>query len=117
MLVLPGWVGMNIPLYFRMRVWGFALLCWPFFHTVFELDYFWIFGVFLPKGQIRFNFEVFLNLEIFTLFCMPPYFLEFSWHELGRGPRLSNWILVKPLLHLFFHWTACHIYTPDVVFG
>ena len=86
MLVLPGWVGMNISLFFRMRFWDFASLCWPFLHTVLDSIYFWIFGVFVPKGQMGFNFESFPKFGAFTLFCVSPYFLRFSWHNVGRGP-------------------------------
>ena len=67
MLVLPGWAGMNISLFFGMRVWSFAPLCWSFLHTVSKLDYFWIFGVFVPKGQMGFNFESFLKFGVFYL--------------------------------------------------
>jgi hypothetical protein len=85
MLVLPGWAGMNIFLFFGMRVWDFAPLCWPFLHTVSDSIYFWIFGVFRPKGQMGFNFESFSKFEIFTSFCVPPCFLGFSWHNVSRG--------------------------------
>ena len=86
MLVLPGWEGMNISLFFGMKVWDFAPLCWPFLHTVFDSIYFWIFGIFVPYGQMGFNFISFSNLGFFTSFCVPPYFLMFSWHNVGRGP-------------------------------
>lgn len=48
MLVLLGWVGMHISLFFEMRVWDFVLLCWPFLHAVFDSIYFWIVGAFVP---------------------------------------------------------------------
>ena len=89
MLVLPGWAGMNISLFFRMRVWNFVSLCWPFLHTVSDSIYFWIFGVFRPKGQMGFNFESFSKFGVLTSFCMPPYFLKFSWHDVGHGIGLS----------------------------
>ena len=77
MLVLPSWAGMNISLFFGMRVWDFAPLCWPFLHTVFDFVYFWIFGVFRPKGQMGFNFVNFPKFGVFTSFCVPPCFLRF----------------------------------------
>ena len=90
---------MNISLFFGMRVWGFTSLCWPFWHTVSELVYFWIFGVFVSKGQMGFNFGIFPEFGVFTSFCVPPYFLGFSWHKLSHGPRSSIWMSVKLLLH------------------
>ena len=42
-----------------------------------DFIYFWIFGVFEPKGQMGFNFEIFPKFEVFTLFCVLPCFLEF----------------------------------------
>ena len=64
-----------------------------------DFDYFWIFGVFEPKGQMGFNFRIFPKFGVFASFCMPTYFLEFSWHELGRGLEVSIWISIGPLLH------------------
>ena len=77
MLVLPGWAGMNIFLFFGMRVWDFAPLCWPFLHTVSDSIYFWIFGVFRPKGQMGFNFESFSNLGFLPRFACRPVFSGF----------------------------------------
>ena len=65
-----------------------------------ELVYFWIFEVFVPKGQMGFNFGIFPEFGVFTSFCVPPCFLRFSWHELGRELRQSVWMSVGPLLHL-----------------
>ena len=65
--VLPSWAGTNISLFFRIRVWSFALLCWPFLHTVSEFVYFWIFEVFVPKGKMGFNFRKFSKIWGFYL--------------------------------------------------
>ena len=117
MLVLLDWAGTNISIFFEMRVWGFAPLCWLFLHTVFDFIYFWIFGVFVPKGQMGFNFNFFPKFGIFTSFCVLPYFLEFSWHNVVCGPWWSVWIIVRPILHLLLHWDACCIRPLDSVFG
>ena len=100
---------------FGMGVWGFAPLCWLFFHTVSDLIYFWIFRVFVPKGQMGFNFGIFPKFGVFTSFCVPPYFLGFSWHIVVHGPGWSVWIPVRPLLHFVLHWDACSIRHPDYV--
>ena len=71
MLILPGWAGMNISLFFGMRVWDFTPLCWPFLDRVSDFIYFWIFGVFRPKVQMGFNFVLRAAL--------------FSWHNVGHG--------------------------------
>ena len=83
-LVLPDWAGMNISLFFGMRVWDFTPLCWPFLHTVSDSFYFWIFGVFEPKGQMAFNFGIFPKFGVFTSFCVP-YFLKFSQNNVSSG--------------------------------
>ena len=80
LLVLPDWSGMNIFHIFGMRVCGFEPLCWPFLHIVSNFIYFWIFGVFAPKGQMGFNFKIFPKFRVFISFCMPPYFLGVSSH-------------------------------------
>ena len=77
---------MNVFPVFEMGVWVFGPLCWPFLHTVPDFDYFWIFGVFEPKGQMGFNFGIFLKFGVFASFCVPLNFLEFSWHLVVRGP-------------------------------
>ena len=77
MLVLPGWAGMNISLFFEITVWDFTPLCWPFLHTVSDFIYFWIFGVFEPKGQMGFNFEVFQIFGVLPHFVCRLVFLGF----------------------------------------
>ena len=76
MLVLLDWLGMNVFPIFEMGVWVFGPLCWPFLHTVPDFIYFWIFGVFEPKGQMGFNFGIFLKFGVLTSFCVLPYFLK-----------------------------------------
>lgn len=76
-LVLLGWSGMNISLFFRMRVWGFVPLCWPFLHTVSKLDYFWILGVLYPKAQWVLVLKFFQNLGILPHFSCRPNFSNF----------------------------------------
>ena len=85
LLVLPGWSGMNVFPVIEMRVWVFGPLCWPFLHTVPDFVYFWIFGVFEPKGQMGFNFGIFPKFGFFASFCVLPWFLGFSWHNVGHG--------------------------------
>ena len=77
MLVLLSWAGTNISLFFGMRVWVFAPLCWSFLYTVSELNYFWIFGVFVPKGQMGFDFKVFDFLGFLPWFACHPVFSSF----------------------------------------
>ena len=64
-----------------------------------KLDFFEIFEVFVPKGQMGFNFEVFPKARVFTSFCVPPCFLGFSWHIVGHGRGSSVWMSVRPLFH------------------
>ena len=117
MLVLLGWAGMNIFLFFGMRVWSFVPLCWLFWHTVFDFIYFWIFEVFVPKGQMGFNFAIFLNLRFLPHFACHLTFSSF----LG-----TMWVVDLDDLFgyqsdhfctFMLHWDACCIHTPDVVFG
>ena len=71
---------------------------------------FWEFCTQRPNG---FYFQKISNFGVFTSFCVPPSFLRFSWHELGRELRQSIWMLVKTLLHFGLHWDACSIRHPD----
>ena len=100
-----------------MGGWVFVPLCCPFSHTVSDFDYFWIFGVFEPKGQMGFNFGNFPKFGVFASFCVPLGFLEFSWHLVVRDPGWSIWIPVRPLFHLLVHWDACCIQPLDFVFS
>ena len=84
---------------------------------MFNSIYFWIFGVFVPKSQMGFNFVIFSKFGVFTSFCVPPYFLGFSWHNVGRGLGWSIWISIWPLLQVLLHWDACRSRTPDFLFG
>ena len=77
MLVLPDWAGMNISLFFGMRVWDFTPLCWPFLQTVSDSIYFWIFWIFVPKGQMGFNFESFPKFGVLPHFACRPIFSGF----------------------------------------
>ena len=117
MLVLPGWAGMNISLFFGMRVWDFAPLCWPFLHTVSDFNYFWIFGFSVPKGRMGFNFNIFQNLGFLPCFVCHPIFLSFlstMWvMDLDDlfGYQLDHYYT------FILHNDACCTCTPDFVFG
>ena len=116
MLVLPDWVGMNIFLFFGMRVWSFVPLCWSFLHMVSDFIYFMIFGVFEPKGQMGFYFESFQNLGFLPHFACHPifsYFLGTMWvMDLDDlfGYQSNHYCT------FMLHWDACRTCTPDFVF-
>lgn len=89
MLALPSWAGMSISLFFRMGVWGFAPLCWPFLHADSKLTFYLIFMAFVPKDKMGFNFKFFDFLRFSPQFVCYPNFSGFLAMGVGRGFKLS----------------------------
>ena len=109
---------MNVFPVFEMGVWVFAPLCWPFLHTVSDFIYFWIFGVFVPKGQMGFNFEFFSKFEIFTSFCVPPYFFSIFFGTMWVVDLDDPFGYQSDHCFTFMlHWDAYRICTLDLVFS
>ena len=69
---------------------GFCIIMLVVFAYGVQAQFFWIFKVFVPKGQMDFNFEVFQNLGFLPCFARHSIFLSF----LGT-------MLVVDLDHLF----------------